>query len=146
MVDRSPLLPERVRKINGSFAFIEHTFLQGGFMEGLTQHELLLHFFLVLAGDRNGVSFYSYDRICNLLGLGVEQYILARNGLIHKNLLAFDGHRFQVLSLPQKPVRSPAQLLENQHDMIEHDPATIHCEICHALGTNPDDLIKTSRK
>lgn len=146
MIDRSPLLPERARKIQGSFAFIEHRFLQGGFLQTLTHHELLLYFFLILAADRNGISFYSYDRICTILGLGVEDYILARNGLIRKDLLAFDGHRFQALSLPPKPVRSSTRLLKTQHDMIEHDPATIHCEICHALGTDPDNRTKISRK
>ena len=69
MVERSALLPRRVRKIAGSFAFIEHRFLQDGFLENLTHHELLLYFFLILAADRYGISFYSYDRICTILGL-----------------------------------------------------------------------------
>ena len=146
MVDRSPLLPERVRKIEGSFAFIEHTLLQAGFMESLAHHKLILYCFLILAADRNGISFYSYDKICTVLDLGVEDYILARNALINKDLLAFDGHRFQVLSLPLKPIRSSISLLKTQHDMIERDPATIHCEICHAPGTDPDESIKTSRR
>lgn len=146
VVDRSPLLPERARKIAGSFAFIEHRFLQGGFLESLTHHELLLYFFLVLAGDRNGVSFYTYDRICLILNLLLDDYILARNGLIDKDLLAFDGRRFQVLSLPEKPARPPAHLLKTQHDMNQHDPATIHRTLCDALGKDPDEKLKISRK
>lgn len=146
MVDRSTLLPKRARKIAGSFAFIEHRFLQDGFMESLTHHELLLHFFLILAADRYGISFYSYDRICKTLGLCVDDYILARNALIDKDLLAFDGHRFQVLSLPRKPVCQPPRLLKTQHDMIQRDPATIHRDLCDALGADPDEQLKTSRK
>ncbi len=146
MVDRSPLLPKRARKIAGSFAFIEHSFLQDGFMESLTHHEILLYFFLILAADRNGISFYSYDRICGTLGLCVDDYILARNALIDKDLLAFDGHRFQVLSLPEKAVCPPPRLLKTQHDMIERDPATIHRDLCDALGADPDQQLKASRK
>jgi hypothetical protein len=54
MISKKPLYPQRVRKINGSFAFIEHQFLRKGFWEDLNHHELLLYFFLILAADRNG--------------------------------------------------------------------------------------------
>jgi len=62
---------------------------------------------LVLAADRYGLSYYSYDRICSLLQLSVEQYIAARDGLIKKDLVAFDGTLFQVLDLPLKPLPGP---------------------------------------
>ncbi|MFN2354252.1 MAG: hypothetical protein ABR512_06990, partial [Desulfopila sp.] len=54
--------------------------------------------------DRQGLPFYSYDKICSLLTISVDEYILARDGLINKDLLAFDGTFFQVLSLPAEPV------------------------------------------
>ena len=71
--------------------------------------------------DRNGLSFYSYDKICTLLELTIEEYITSRNSLIEKDLIAFDGTLFQVLSLPQKQpkqkqraVRSPVDKLIRQ--------------------------------
>ncbi len=73
-----------------------------GFLSSLNQEELLLYLFLVMASDRNGVSFYSYDTICTLLQLSLDEYIASRNSLIKKDLIAFDGILFQVLSLPQK--------------------------------------------
>lgn len=138
MADQSPLLPERARKIRGTFAFIEHRFLQDGFLASLTHHELILYLFLILAGDRNGISFYGYDRILTILDMGIDDYIPARNGLVDKDLIAFDGHRFQVLSLPPQPVASHARLLKTLQDMSERDPATIHRDICDALGVDPD--------
>ena len=101
MIKKTILCPDRVRKITGSFAFIEHRFLRDGFLQSLTHHQILLYLFLVLVGDRNGLSYYSYDKICTLLRVTVDEYLLARNGLIEKDLIAFDGHLFQVLSLPQ---------------------------------------------
>ena len=143
MIDRSPLLPERARKIQGSFAFIEHHFLQGGFLQTLTHHELLLYFFLILAADRNGISFYSYDRIITLLHLRLDEYLQARDALIAKDLIAFDGHLFQVLSLPEAPIFPSVRLLKTPDDMLEKDPATIHRTICQALGKDPDELLQS---
>jgi hypothetical protein len=37
-----------------------------------------LYFFLVLVSDRHGLSYYSYDAICSLLQLSVDDYLLAR--------------------------------------------------------------------
>lgn len=122
---RNPLVTHRVRQINGSFAFIEHRFLRHGFWASLGHHELLLYFFLVMVADRQGLSFYSYDKICSLLAISVDEYIMARDSLINKDLLAFDGTFFQVLSLPAEPVRL-SRLLRGKEDMERDDPATIH--------------------
>lgn len=122
---RNPLVSNRVRQINGSFAFIEHRFLRHGFWATLGHHELLLYFFLVLVSDRQGLSFYSYDKICSLLAISVDEYIMARDSLINKDLLAFDGTFFQVLSLPRSPVNQSTRLLKNRDDMETSDPATI---------------------
>ncbi len=122
---RNPLVSNRIRQINGSFAFIEHRFLRHGFWATLGHHELLLYFFLVLVSDRQGLSYYSYDKICSLLAISVDEYIMARDSLINKDLLAFDGTFFQVLSLPRIPVDQPASLLKTRDDMETSDPATI---------------------
>jgi hypothetical protein len=100
MINKKLLNPTRVRKIQGSFSFLEHRFLRQKFFENLSQHELLLYLFLVLASDRRGISYYSYDRICSITGITLDEYICARNGLIDTDLLAFDGFFFQILSLP----------------------------------------------
>jgi len=101
-IENKVLSPERVRKIDGSFAFIEHRFLRQGFWSSLDHHALLLYLFLVLVADRMGVSYYSYDHICRMLGITLDEYITARNALIDHDLLAFDGRFFQVLYLPEK--------------------------------------------
>lgn len=101
MIRKKILAPERIRQIEGSFGFIPHRFLTDGFLAALGQHELLLYLFLILAADRYGLSFYGYNSICSLLGLTVDQYMKARDGLIKKDLIAFDGTIFQVLSLPE---------------------------------------------
>jgi len=108
MIKKKILSPDRIRRIHGGFNFIPHRFLCDGFLATLQQKEILLYLFLVLASDRHGLSFYSYDTICTLLQMNLDQYINARNGLVDKDLIAFDGTVFQVLELPARPVSSSA--------------------------------------
>lgn len=104
MLAKTLILPERQRVLTPPFAWIDRRFLLNGFLAELSHHENLLYFFLVLAADREGLSFYGYDKICQLLQLAVDDYIQARNGLIAKGLIAFDGRQFQVLALPKPRV------------------------------------------
>lgn len=110
MIRKKVLNTERVRRINGGFSFIPHRFITDGFVSSLNRQQLLLYLFLVLVSDRYGLSFYSYDSICSLLQMRIDEYIQARDNLIQKDLIAFDGTLFQVLELPPRPrIDSPSQ-------------------------------------
>src|SRR4051812_11581660 len=125
-ISRDPIAPDRIRDIGGqSFAFLPHRFLRDGFLSSLAPDEQRLYVFLVLAADRQGLSFYSCDRICSVLEMVLDDYIDARNGLLAKDLLAFDGFRFQVLSLPARPVYNSSHALRAGPELEDHDPATI---------------------
>jgi len=128
------LTPERVRKINGSFAFIEHRFLRDGFFTNLSHLELVLYFFLLLVSDRCGLSYYSFDKICSALRIDVDNYIEARNALIDNDLIAFDGTLFQVLDLPEAPRLRRPVVLKSLEDMERSDPATIRQILRDAFG------------
>lgn len=131
-IGRAPIVPDRVRSIGrGGFSFIPNRFLQDGFLASLGPDELLLYFFLVTASDRSGMSFYHYDSLCSLLRMQLERYVAARNSLIDKDLLAFDGTRFQVLSLPERPV--DAKPLSEAEDFEQEDGATINALIRRSL-------------
>lgn len=104
--DRTPIRADRVRQIDGSFAFLPHRFLRDGFWASLDQDELRLYVLLVLVADRQGMSFYFDDRLASILRLVLDDFLAARAGLLRKNLVAYDqvGPRYQVLSLPPRPV------------------------------------------
>ena len=104
MISKQPIMPERIRKISGSFSWIDHRILTDGFLTAMTSHEILLYFFLVLVGDKNGVSFYSYDKICQLLKIELDDYIQARDRLMKRSLIACHQARFQVLELPKQKI------------------------------------------
>jgi hypothetical protein len=63
---------------------------------------------------------------------------VARNALIHKDLIAFDGHVFQVLALPHNPVLTPQRPLHSTQQMAHADPATIRQIIRDSLGADHD--------
>jgi len=134
-IERSPIMAERVRRIGGQgFCFIPHRFLRQGFFAALSGDELRLYLLLVLAGDRNGISFYHQDSLSSLLELPLHSYLEARNGLIDQDLVAFDGRRFQVLSLPDRPVRRAPRPLTSAADFEQHDPATVRGLIGRSLA------------
>jgi hypothetical protein len=126
-ISREPIVPHRVRHIrSGTFAFLPHRFLRDGFLASLSPAERSLYLFLVLAADCHGLSFYGHERICSTLQLTADQYLQARHGLVARDLLAFDGRRFQVLSLPPQPVLptcTPQQ--PSTAKSRDRDPATI---------------------
>ena len=104
MITKRILRTDRIRKTMGRFSFIPHRFLLDGFLKTLSPKELLLYVFLVLAADKNGVSYYGRTSICSHLHITEEEYQAARDGLILRDLIVFDGVFYQVLELPEKPV------------------------------------------
>jgi hypothetical protein len=129
-VQREPIRPERVRRIGADgFAFVPNRFLRDGFFAALSPAERELYFLLALAGDRNGMSFYHYNSICSLLQMELGTYLQARNALIERDLIAFDGTCFQVLSLPEHPATSTVRELRTPEDFAEHDAATIRATL-----------------
>jgi len=118
MIRKKIINPNRIRAIKGGFSFIPHRFVTDGFLSSLNQKQLLLYLFLVLVSDRHGLSYYAYDSICSLLQLTLDDYIQARDGLLKKDLIAFDGTLFQVLQLPAKP-QTPSTLTSDGRQAVE---------------------------
>jgi hypothetical protein len=96
-----PPRPDRRRSIRGSFSWIDHRFLREGFDQGLTRLEKLLYFVLVAVSNQDGVSFYSDARLAELLDIRFpHELAAARNELVTRDLLAYEGGIYQVLDLP----------------------------------------------
>ena len=143
VIRRDPIRPERVRRIGpDGFAFVPNRFLRDGFFAALRPAERELYFLLALAADRHGLSFYHYDTLCSLLQMELDTYLHARNALIDRELIAYDGTRFQVLSLPERPRPDTTPELRTAEDFAEHDNATIHARLRRSFprgGTEPGD-------
>jgi len=99
---------ERIRKINGSFSWIDHRFISGRFIHDLSREEILIYLFLVAVSDRQGLSFYHDDRICSLLKIDLAALGEVREILIERSLIAWRSPVYQALSLPPQPVIPPS--------------------------------------
>jgi len=101
-----PFLPGRVRQLPRSFSWLDRRLINDNFLAGLSREELTLYFFLVTVSNRYGVSFYGAKKICRITGLTPSELETARSGLEQHDLVAFRSPYYQVLSLPEKPVRA----------------------------------------
>jgi len=118
MWERKILDPTRVRKIQGSFSWIDHRLITGGFLSDLSSIEILLYLFLVAVSDRNGLSFYHQDKIASVLKIDLVSLGKAREGLVQRSLLAYEPPLYQILSLPARPVipLPPEEILARQRE------------------------------
>ena len=96
--------PSRVRRLEGSFAFIPHRFVRDGFWESLSVEQLVVYVFLVLAADRDGISFYGprkLELLCKMdPGDDIDGIL---DELVRRDLIAREDIYTQVLSLPAAP-------------------------------------------
>jgi len=102
--------PQCVRKIEKSFAWIDHRLLRNGYLPVMSHQDQSLYLFLALAADRNGVSFYRKEKACDILDLDFQQFEVARDRLIDMKLIAFEPYSaltpngfYQVLPVDGRP-------------------------------------------
>jgi len=131
------LCPDRVRRIEGSFGWVDHRFITGGFLRELTPIEILLYFFLAVVGDRDGLSFYQDDRIVSLLKIDLLSLGKARQGLIKRSLIAYESPLYQVLSLPPEPLILPS---EEERERKEQDIAHYYLKKIREIIQRKEEL------
>jgi hypothetical protein len=102
---RPPLLlrPDRLRSIERErpFGWLSCRLLKGDLLRLMSTSAKALYLHLALAADRRGLSFWGDRRIQETIGLNPAELQKAREQLIALDLLAFDGHSYQILSLPE---------------------------------------------
>ena len=101
-----PLRPDRLRTIEKPFAWIPFRLIKDGLFADLSDRAKLLYIFLCLAADRQGTSFYGDARILTYFQLDPQEIDLARKELIQKDMIAYNGRLYQVLSLPSAEQRT----------------------------------------
>ena len=122
-----PLRADRLRQMEPPFAWIPFAFLRDGYLAALSGPATLLYLFLCLVADAYGVSFYGQKRLEDLLDFSEQVLEAARRELCQRDLVAFDGRTYQVLSLP-------GENREETADARPQDSAQGWVHISHVLG------------
>lgn len=109
------LRPDRLRSIERPFAAVPCRLLTDGHFSRLSAEGRQLYFLLLLAADRNGMSFYSKPRLQQHLCFSLEQLDSAVSELLRLDFIAYQGGAFQVLSLsPPAATQSPIQTISQR--------------------------------
>jgi hypothetical protein len=103
------LRPGRLRSIERErpFGWLSCRLLTGDLLRSMSTTAKAIYLHLALAADRRGLSFWGDRRIQETIGLGAAELHQAREQLIDLDLLAFDGHTYQLLSLPDHAPPAP---------------------------------------
>jgi hypothetical protein len=97
--EREPIDAARVRKLPPHFAWADHRLRD--VIGTLTLEETALLFFLILAADKNGCSYWGDAALAKKLRLREGLVVSARAGLIGRGLIAYRYPLYQLLPLPE---------------------------------------------
>ncbi len=115
MKTKSPILPERLRKVPKHFNWLDHRLVRDRHIEACSHPAAALYRLLVTAGDAMGLSYYSDASIIKRLSMDPGTLAGARENLIRIGLIAWRKPLYQVLSLdgphPDGPRPAKAQPL-----------------------------------
>jgi len=109
------LVPQRIRNVPRSFAWVDHRIRSEGILERLRPEDIGMYLFLTLAADRNGLSCWRLDRIQRAISC-FDRHALwdARTRLAELDLIAYRPWRkgepdgcYQVLSVRRPPDKFP---------------------------------------
>jgi hypothetical protein len=86
--------------VEAPFGWVPFRLLTSGILAQLSAEASLLYFFLSLVADPEGLSYWSDERTAQQLGLSQGLLEPARQELVERDLVEYDGRLYQVLSLP----------------------------------------------
>ena len=111
--------PKKIRNIKGSFAWIDHRLMRNGFLQIMTHDDMVLYLFLILVADKNGVSFYRKEKICEAVSLDYSQFEIAKDRLINMKLVTFESYSvlspngyYQILPIEDKAPNYSKQITQ----------------------------------
>ncbi len=92
-----PVDPTRVRTLPRHFAWVDHRLRDR--LRALRLEDIALLFFLHLAADRHGLSFWSDAMIARKLALAEGDIVQARSRLVAQGFVVYRSPLYQLLAL-----------------------------------------------
>jgi hypothetical protein len=106
-IEKRILAPQRVRHPpRDGFSWLDRRFVRD-YAPSLSREAQLLYYFLAAVADKNGLSYYKDETLCQRLDLDLPVLSQARDALLHRDLIAWQPPLTQVLSMPIPPPPCP---------------------------------------
>lgn len=113
MTHKSPICPDRIRRIPDQFSWVDQLLVRDHHIEHLSHEAAKLYLFLVTVADYLGLSYYSDPSVCARLAMDAPTLNRARMQLITSGLVTYKKPLYQLLPLDQ-PQLAPETLGETQ--------------------------------
>ena len=135
MVQKIPIVPNRVRRVPRQFSWVDHRLVREGRIDNCSHPAAALYLFLVTVGDARGMSYYADASIMRRLSMDPSSLKQARGNLVHVGLIAWKKPLYQVLSLDEEkvaesePLAQPLglkQMTRPRHRMLSAKMDDIH--------------------
>lgn len=99
---KSPIISNRIRKINTGFGWVDHRLVREGYVAQCSHTALALYLFLIVVSDCEGVSWWGEKNIAKHLGMEIDSLRKAKAELEAADLIAYSQGTWQVLQLENK--------------------------------------------
>ncbi len=99
MITKKLLNPERVRRVPAQFSWVDHRLVRDRIIQRASAKAWALYLVLVTVGDEHGISYYSDQKLADLLMLSQDELLLMRGQLVIAGVLAHEAPFYQVLAL-----------------------------------------------
>jgi hypothetical protein len=110
MTVKSPIYPERIRKIPGQFSWLDQRLVSEHYIDRCTHGAAALYLFLVTVADARGLSFYADQTLCRRLAMDECALVRYRQQLIDLGLIAYRRPLCQVLAIAADAPRQGGSL------------------------------------
>ncbi len=112
MVQKIPIVPDRVRRVPRQFSWVDHRLVREGRIDNCSHPAAALYLFLVTVGDARGMSYHADAFIMRRLSMDPSSLKQARGNLVHVGLIAWKRPLYQVLSLDEEKVAESEPLAQ----------------------------------
>lgn len=99
MIVKTVIEKDRIRKIPGSFSWVDHRLVREHHIEKCSHAQCALYLFLICVADDKGLSYYGDPALMKKLNMDQSTLDCARDGLVRNRLIAWQKPIYQVLSL-----------------------------------------------
>ena len=99
MAEKRILCPERLRRVPRQFSWVDQRLVSERHVERCSAAAWGLYLFLVVVGDRRGLSYYADQTVCRLLSVTPTELESLRAELEAAGVVLYRRPLYQVLSL-----------------------------------------------